>query len=262
MRILTFANQKGGVGKSTATSLFAYYLADKHAARVLAIDLDSQRNMSHTLRPFGLDIPTTALFDDEPVHLPAVRKGISLIHGTPQLANLERATEQEASRRVQIFAAHLDAFDDEFDYCLLDPPPTLGIRMVAALASADYVTMPVELEEYSTSAVKDMLQTVFGVRQRWNPKLKFVGILANRFMHNSVRQKAALKNLFENYPQFVLPVKISTRTAIPRALEDGCGVWNLPTQAGRDASAEVLAAFDAVMKAMHPVPEGTAPAAT
>jgi hypothetical protein len=57
-------------------------------------------------------------------------------------------------------------------------------------------------------------------------------------------------------------VKISTRTAIPRALEDGCGVWNLPTQAGRDASAEVLAAFDAVMKAMHPVPEGTAPAAT
>jgi len=75
--------------------------------------------------------------------------------------------------------------------------------------------VPIELEEYSTHAVKDMLQTVFGVRQQWNPKLKFMGILANRFMHNSTRQKAALQDLFENYQDYVLPLKISTRAAIP-----------------------------------------------
>jgi len=74
-----------------------------------------------------------------------------------------------------------------------------------------------------------MLQTVFGVRQQWNPKLKFMGILANRFMHNSTRQKAALQELFENYQDYVLPLKISTRAAIPRALEEGRGVWQLPT---------------------------------
>jgi chromosome partitioning protein len=192
MHIISIANQKGGVGKSTLSSLFAYYLADKKSARVLAVDLDSQRNLSHTLRQCGIDIPTTALFADARIELPAVRKNIALIHATPQLANLERASAEDANRRVQTFAAHLESMQEEFDYCLLDPPPTLGIRMVAALASADFVTVPIELEEYSTQAVKDMLQTVFGVRQQWNPKLKFMGILANRFMHNSTRQKAGL----------------------------------------------------------------------
>lgn len=208
--------------------------------------------MSHTLRQFGMEIPTTALFEDQPIKLPEVRKSISLIHGTPQLANLERATGEEAHRRVRTFAAQLESMSAQFDYCLLDPPPTLGVRMVAALAGADFVAMPIELEEYSTQAVKDMLQTVFGVRQQWNPKLKFLGILANRFMYNSARQKAPLRDLFENYQQYVLPVKISTRTAIPRALEEGCGVWQLAAAAGRDASTEVLQAFDALMKAMDP----------
>ena len=258
MHIISIANQKGGVGKSTLSSLFAYYLADKKSARVLAVDLDSQRNLSHTLRQCGVDIPTTALFADERIALPAARKNIALIHATPQLANLERASAEEANRRVQTFAAHLEAMQEEFDYCLLDPPPTLGIRMVAALASADFVTVPIELEEYSTQAVKDMLQTVFGVRQQWNPKLQFLGILANRFMHNSTRQKAALQDLFENYQDYVLPLKISTRAAIPRALEEGRGVWQLPTAAARDASAEVLQVFEALMKKMEPVNEEAA----
>ena len=255
MQIICIANQKGGVGKTTLSSLLAYFLADKKSARVLAIDLDSQRNLSHTLRQCGMEVPTMALFADAPVTIPAVRKSIALIHATPQLANLERASAEDAHRRVQTFAAHLDRLHDDFDFGVIDPPPTLGIRMVAALASADYVVMPIELEEYSTQAVKDMLQTVFGVRQQWNPKLKFLGILANRFMHNSTRQKAALQDLFQNYRDYVLPVKISTRAAIPRALEEGVGVWNLPTAAGRDASAEVLQTFEALMKKMQHLPE-------
>ena len=255
MKIISIANQKGGVGKSTLSSLLAYYLADKKSARVLAIDLDSQRNLSHTLRQYGMEIPTVALFADASLALPAVRKQIALIHATPQLANLERASAEEANRRVQTFAAHLESLQNEFDYCLLDPPPTLGVRMVAALASADFVAVPIELEEYSTQAVKDMLQTVFGIRQHWNPKLKFLGILANRFMHNSARQKAALQDLFENYRDYVLPLKISTRAAIPRALEEGRGVWQLSTAAARDASTEVLQAFEVLMKKMESVAE-------
>jgi len=250
MHIISIVNQKGGVGKTTLSSLLAFYLLDKRGARVLAVDLDSQRNFSHTLRQFAVNIPTTALFDDPWVKLPEVRQGITLIHGSPHLANLERATAAEAHRRVRSFAAQLATLRGSFDYCLLDPPPTLGIRMIAALASADFVVMPIELEEYSTQAVKDMLQTVYGVRQQWNPELKFLGIIANRFTHNSVRQKAALRDLLENYQEYLLPVKISTRSAIPRALEEGRGVWQLSSAAARDASIEVLHAFDTLMKGM------------
>ena len=254
MRIISIANQKGGVGKTTLTSLLAFYLADKRRARVLAVDLDSQRNLTHTLRRFAAGIPTTALFEGSPVALPANGEAITLVHGTAALANLERATAAEAHARVQRFGAQLRALDGSFDYCLLDPPPTLGIRMVAALASAGYVAMPIELEEYSTQAVKDMLQTVFGIRQQWNPHLKFLGMIANRYTHNSVRQKAALKDLLENYAAYILPAKISTRTAIPRALEEGCGVWALGTAAGREASLEVEGAFERRLQAMEPAP--------
>jgi len=246
MQVITLANQKGGVGKTTLSCLLALYLADKRAARVMAIDLDNQRNLSYTLKAFGCGVPATALFDPSPVQVPT-GASLSLIAGTPQLANLERATAEEAQRRVQQFSAQLQALSAQFDYCLIDPPPTLGIRMVAALTSADFVAMPIELEEYSTQAVKDMLQTVFGVREKWNPKLKFLGMIANRFMHNSVRQKAALKDLMQHYPQYLLPCKISTRAAIPRALEEGCGVWQLTTPAARDASAEVVHAFEALL---------------
>ena len=97
MQVISIVNQKGGVGKTTLSSLLTFYLLDKRAARVLAIDLDSQRNLSQTLRQFKVEIPTTALFDEPRVALPEVRQGITLIHGTPQLANLERATAAEAS---------------------------------------------------------------------------------------------------------------------------------------------------------------------
>lgn len=126
--------------------------------------------------------------------------------------------------------------------------------MVSALASADFVAMPIELEEYSTQGVKDMLQTVFGARQKWNPRLKFLGIIANRFMSNSVRQKEALQELLTHYSRYVLPGKISTRSAIPRALEAGVGVWDLPASSARDASAEVIQTFEALIKGMEPHP--------
>jgi chromosome partitioning protein len=252
MHILAIANQKGGVGKTTLCCLLAFYLADRHHARVAAIDVDNQRNLSHTLRQFRLEIASTSLFEDAPIDVPAARKGIALFHATPQLAALERATAKEANQRVRTFAAQVEALERHFDYCVIDPPPTLGVRMIATLACAEFVVMPIELEEYSTEGVKDMLQTVFGARQQWNPRLKFLGILANRFTHNSLRQRAAASALFEHFPQFVLPFKISTRAAIPRALEEGIPVWKLPQSAARDATTEVLQAFDAVMKAMNP----------
>jgi chromosome partitioning protein len=77
-----------------------------------------------------------------------------------------------------------------------------------------------------------------------------LGIIANRFTHNSARQKAALRDLLENYQEYLLPVKISTRSAIPRALEEGRGVWHLSSAAAKDASLEVLHAFDTLMKGM------------
>lgn len=254
MQTLTIANEKGGVGKTTLSCLLAFYLAEKRGGRVAAIDVDGQGNLSHTLRQYRIEVPATALFQDEPIALPAVRKTIAVFPATPKLKNLEIGTEQVQHQRVRTFMAQVDALSEHFDYCLIDPPPTAGMRLVATLAAAEYVTMPIELEEYSREGVKNMLQTIFGVRAEYNPRLKFIGILPNRVMKTQPRQRSALIDLFAHYSDYLLPgqVAVTTRSAIPRALEEGKPVWQLPNAVGHDASTEVLRTFEAIMTAIAP----------
>ena len=116
--------------------------------------------------------------------------------------------------------------------------------MSAALIAADYVACPIELEEYSIDGVTDMLRTIFGTRERYNQRLRLLGIIANRFNPHSVRQRAVLAELIANYHEFVVPAKISTRSAIPEALAAGIPVWRLQKSSAREASEEVLRVFE------------------
>jgi chromosome partitioning protein len=210
---IVFTNQKGGPGKSTLSVLFAHWLAEKHQQRVCVIDLDSQRNSSKTLRAYDCGIAATALFAPGPIVV------------------------------IPAFRQHMAALNQVFDACVIDTPPALGLRMSAALIASDHVACPIELEEYSVDGVTDMLKTVFGVRQKYNPGLQLLGIIANRFNPHSVRQKEALANLIANYEEFVIPAKVSTRSAIPEALAAGVPVWRLAKSSAREASAEVQAVF-------------------
>ena len=113
---------------------------------------------------------------------------------------------------------------------------------------------PIELEEFSVDGVTDMLKTVFGVRQKYNPCLKLLGLVANRFNPHSSRQKEALARLIADYEQFMIPAKISTRSSIPEALAAGVPVWRLTKSAAREASAEVQQVFELLRERMVPVP--------
>jgi chromosome partitioning protein len=110
------------------------------------------------------------------------------------------------------------------------------------------VVCPIELEEYSIDGVTDMLKTVFGLRQRYNARLQLAGIVLNRFSPHSARQKAAIQQLATSFSEFVVPARISTRSAIPEALAEGKAVWELSKTSAREASAEVQAAFAALQE--------------
>ena len=81
------------------------------------------------------------------------------------------------------------------------------------------------------------------MRQRYNPRLELAGIVLNRFNPHSLRQKAAMQQLVDSHRQFVIPARISTRSAIPEALASGVPVWALPKSSAREASAEVKEVF-------------------
>lgn len=253
LKTVVFSNQKGGVGKSTLAVLFAHWLMDKQGMRVAFVDLDAQANSTKTLSRTGVERQAMELFSDEPLALPSLapwpasERACLLFAGGKALADLELMRPE---RVIPAFRAQLARLAPCVDWAVIDTPPALGLRMSAALIAADEVVCPIELEEYSIDAVTDMLKTVFGVQRRYNPGLHLAGILANRFNARSARQKSALHELVSRYSEFVVPAVISTRAAIPEALAARRPVWSLPKTSAREASLEIVKAFELLLARM------------
>lgn len=251
MTTVVFTNQKGGPGKSTLSVLWSHHAVDKCRERVCVVDLDSQANSSKTLRKYDCGIASTELFKTDRIAVSASGpEPLVLFPGVKALADLERANPATI---MPAFVEQIRALNAAFDMCVIDTPPSLGLRMSAALMAADYACCPIELEEYSIDGVTDMLKTILGVRQKYNPRLKMLGIVANRFNAHSPRQKAALEELIANYSDFVIPAKVSTRSAIPEALAAGVPVWRLAKSSAREASVEVLQLFALLREKMADV---------
>lgn len=247
--VVVFGNQKGGVGKSTLSVLYAHWLADIRRQCVCVVDLDTQANSSKTLRRFNSGVTAVELFGGEPNDRIACgsQQRIALVAGGKGLADIELARPEAV---IPAFRKNVASLAQRFDTVVIDTPPALGLRMSAALIAATAVVCPIELEEYSIDGVTDMLKTIFGVRQRYNSRLQLAGIVLNRFNPHSLRQKAAMQQLVDHYREFVIPARISTRSAIPEALAGGLPVWDLPKSSAREASAELKVLFRLLQQRM------------
>ena len=256
-QVVVFGNQKGGVGKSTLSVLYAHWLADVHRQCVCVVDLDTQANSSKTLRRFDSGVSAVELFGAGPLGVDPVgaAPGIALVAGDKRLADIELARPEAV---IPAFRKQMSSVAQRFDTVVIDTPPALGLRMSAALIAATAVVCPIELEEYSIDGVTEMLKTIFGVRQRYNPRLQLAGIVLNRFNAHSVRQKAAMQQLLAHYREFVIPARISTRSAIPEALASGAPVWDLPKSSAREAGAEVKALFGLLQQRVNTCDAGAA----
>jgi chromosome partitioning protein len=248
MYTVVITNQKGGVGRTTITALLAWWLVEKEKARVVVVDLDSQKNLTRTLSREQHPLSAAELFGARPPVEDTLAGEVCVFGGGAGLANLERASP-EIIRNFRGNVAHLIP---AFDYCLIDTPAAPGLRMVAALVAADYALCPIELDPYCIDAVTATIKTVLGVRQRYNPRLKFLGLLANRFNRRSLGLREALPALFATYREHVIPAKISIRLAIPEALSKGIPVWRRPQPSAREAAAEIRIAFGLLLERMRP----------
>jgi chromosome partitioning protein len=247
MKVLAVANQKGGVGK-TALSVHAAWKLQEAGKRVLFIDLDNQGNASKTLGEYSTGVGASQFFSAGEVQLDR-KDGISLVVSDDPLADVERAPAQV----LGLFKQHVARLSQQFDYCVIDTAPVLGMKMTGALIAANYVVCPIELEGYSIDGITKMLQTIFGVRERFNPGLSFLGMLPSRVNSHSPRQKDALRQLLDNpkIAQFMVPVKIGNRQAVAEALEEKMPVWKLKKTAARDAGEEMQAALSLLIERME-----------
>lgn len=197
-RILAIANQKGGVGKTTSAVNLAASLAVAEQ-RTLLIDADPQGNASSGVglervddRPSLYDV----LLGEAPVHA-ARRRGVQfptldVLPATPDLAGAE-VELVDRERRAETMRAALAPVRDEYDYVLIDCPPSLGLLTLNMLAAADALLIPVQCEYYALEGLSQLLNTVHRVQHSVNPSLAIDGVLLTMYdaRLNLSRQVAA-----------------------------------------------------------------------
>src|SRR5438445_8467715 len=176
-RVYAFANQKGGVGKTTSAINLAACLAEA-GERALVIDLDPQANATSGLGMRANGSSSYDLLDGVPLAdliKPTQFDNLFLVPSKPELAGaaVELSRREDGDR----YLAHAPEHAEGFDFVLLDCPPSLGPPTVNALAAADRVVVPVQTEYYALEGLAQLVQSINLIKTRLNPRLEIAGVL-------------------------------------------------------------------------------------
>lgn len=180
-QIITITNQKGGVGKTTTASALICGLKQR-GARVLGIDLDPQGNLGFTL---GLDIGECDTVYDVLKGSRSIESAIirtengDILPSDIMLSTAE--IEFVAPRREFMLSQHIKSIRDNYDFIIIDTPPALNILTVNAYVSSNALIVPMEAEILSLVGITQLQDTIETVRKSFNPDLKVLGILLNKF---------------------------------------------------------------------------------
>src|SRR5947207_8298889 len=208
-RVISFANQKGGVAKTTTTLNLGVAFAEQ-GLKVLCVDMDPQGNltMSQGLNPDSID---RSMFDVLVHRLPIgnviEHKEIDLAVSSIDLAGAELALSSMIGRERALEKA-LAAVKENYDYILIDTPPSLGLLTINALVASDHVIVPVQCEYLSLRGLVQLENTLAMIRENLNPNVAIMGILPTMFDRRTLHAREAVEILEENFSDLVYKTRI------------------------------------------------------
>ena len=242
-RKIIFYNQKGGVGKTTVAVNLGSALAAK-GFKVLLIDFDAQVNLTHSVsgdgRKANIYQVVTGLVDAKDAVQTTIFKNLYLIPGSLDIAGLAIELVDE-DRRESFLKNALKDIEDEYDYILLDCPPSLGLETVNALAWCDEVIIPLQCEYLAMEGLNLIMRTVTNAKKSFNPRIKVLGILFTMFSKRAKLNQEVIDDISEYFPDLVFKTIIPRNTRLAEAPSHGLPINYYDKSSKGSKSFEMLA---------------------
>lgn len=215
-KIIAVVNQKGGVGKTTTAVNIGAYLA-KMKKKILLIDLDPQANATSGL---GLDHREVeagiyeALIGQQPLHSVlkrTVQSEFKVAPATPALAGagIELVNMEDREFRLSKL---LEEEKNNYDYIIIDGPPSLGLLTINSLVASDEVLIPIQSEYYALEGLSQLLETISLVQNNLKPQLGIMGAVITMFDKRNKLSGAVMEELYKYFPNKIF------RSVIPRTV--------------------------------------------
>ena len=211
---IIFYNQKGGVGKTTAAVNLGSALSEA-GSRVLLIDFDAQGNLTGAVsgdnRKPNIYQVVTGQIEAKAAVQPTIFSNLFIIPGSLDMAGLGvELVDQED--REHFLVNSLGSIEDDFDYILLDCPPSLGLETMNALVWCDYVIIPLQCEYLAMEGLNLIMRTITNVRKRLNPDIRILGIIFTMYTKRAKLNQDVVDDISEFFPDLVF------KTIIPRTV--------------------------------------------
>lgn len=243
-RIIAVSNQKGGVGKTTTAINLSACLAEK-GLRVLVIDLDPQGN---TTSGFGIDKYNTenTVYELivgecllEECLIENVYEKLSIIPSNVNLAGAEIELI-DIEEKEYILRKEIDKVKDNFDFIIIDCPPSLNILTVNAMTTANTVLVPIQCEYYALEGLSQLIHTINLVKDRLNPDLEIEGVVFTMYDARTNLSLQVVENVKENLEQNIYKAIIPRNVRLAEAPSHGVPI-NVyePKSAGAEAYREL-----------------------
>ncbi|HVL64671.1 MAG TPA: ParA family protein [Actinomycetota bacterium] len=245
-RVVAFANQKGGVAKTTTTLSIGVALSQRNR-RVLLVDLDPQGALSYSMGvdPDALtETVNDVLVRRLPIDKVVVAREVDLVPANIDLAGAEAILLAKTGREYALQRA-LRELGGVYDYVLIDCPPSLGILTINGLTAAGEVLIPLQCEALSHRGVGQLLEQMNDIRHFTNPDLRVLGVVPTMYDGRSLHAREVLADVGERYGVTVLEPPVRKSIKFAEAAQAGRSILSYaPSHPGAEAYRAHAAAID------------------
>jgi len=224
-KVISFSNQKGGVGKTTTSREIGLYLAF-YGYKTLLIDSDSQANLTKSLIGEELSGLYEALKGEDYV-LKEVKENLCLLSGSIKLSLLGKSLIGEIDAYTRLRELLKEDIFNEFAYIIIDTPPSLGILTINALTASEHLVIPMSPALYSMQGTNDLMNTISQVRKNLNDKLNLLGVIINSFDQVPVITRQIKEEIEAGFKEKVFKTYISKSIKIEELIAQQKGVMDL-----------------------------------